>query len=54
MSDQHDHEAIADLYLATVVRACLGQGLEVAVVRVERLPYSADGRFDEFVNLLSH
>jgi phenylacetate-CoA ligase len=40
--------------LATVVRACLGQGLEVAVVRVERLPYSADGRFDEFVNLLSH
>jgi phenylacetate-CoA ligase len=40
--------------LATVVRACLGQGLEVAVVRVERLPHAAGGGFDEFVNLLSH
>ena len=46
---QADHES-----LATVVRACLGQGLEITVARVERLPHAAGGGLDDFVNLLSH
>ncbi len=44
-----DHES-----LAAVVRERLGQGLEIAVVRVERLPHSAGGRLEDFVNLLSY
>ncbi|MFN9123856.1 MAG: phenylacetate--CoA ligase family protein [bacterium] len=39
--------------LAAVVRERLGQGLELAVVRVDHLPRSADGGSEAFVNLLS-